>query len=61
VANKTSNNGDFKFLPPQALLWTPTTTADPGYPLFGLDFSADTLPPARSLRVLQQVYLSWLR
>lgn len=58
VANKTSTNEDFKFRPPQVLLWTPTTAADPGYPLFVLDFSADNLPAWHDpYEFSQQVYL----
>jgi hypothetical protein len=37
VANKTSTNADFTFLPPQKLLWTPKD-GDPGYPLLQLTF-----------------------
>lgn len=33
VVNKTSTNAAFTFSPPQELLWTPKTSADPGYPL----------------------------
>ena len=58
VASKTSTDQDFTFHPPKALLWTPATTTDPGYPLFVLDFSADNLPAWHDpYEFSQQVYL----
>ena len=58
VANKTSTDEDFTFHPPKALLWTPATATDPGYPLFVLDFSADKLPAWHDpYEFSQQVYL----
>jgi hypothetical protein len=58
VANKSSNKGQFTFRPPQALLRTPTTDKDAGYPLFGNKFEFSNEPAwHQPYKFSQQVYL----
>lgn len=60
VMAPASTNASFTFSPPQALLYTPTTAADPGYPIFGgqLNFAADPSEPWHvPFAFSQQVYL----
>lgn len=58
VADRNSVNETYQFHPPQELLWTPKSEADPGYPLFELDFSQDTLPAWHNpLEFSREVYL----
>ena len=58
VANKKSNNGSFTFRPPQALLRTPSTEKDAGYPLIGNKFEFSNEPAWHEpYKFSQQVYL----
>jgi hypothetical protein len=58
VANITSTNATFTFLPPKSLLWTPTAKADPGYPLIGDKFKFSDEPKWHNpYEFSQQVYL----
>src|SRR5262245_5040122 len=60
VANATSTNATFTFLPPRLnpLLWTPTTQKDPGYPLIGDEFQFSNEPAWQDpYEFSQQVYL----
>jgi hypothetical protein len=60
VANTTSTNATFTFLPPRLnpLLYTPTTQAHPGYPLIGDEFQFSGEPAWRDpYEFSQQVYL----
>jgi len=53
-----STNATFTFLPPQSLLWTPTTNKNPGYPLIGDQFQFSGEPAWHNpYEFSQQVYL----
>ena len=54
----SSTNQLFTFSPPKALLWTPTTTEDAGYPLIGDQFQFSNEPERHDpYKFSQQVYL----
>jgi hypothetical protein len=58
VANTTSTNATFVVHPPKALLWTPATASDPGYPLIGNQFQFTAEQPWQNpYEFAQQVYL----
>jgi hypothetical protein len=58
VVDTEYTNETFTFLPPQSLLWTPTTEGDPGYPLFGDQFQFSGEPAWHDpYEFSQQVYL----
>jgi hypothetical protein len=58
LANKTSENAEFKVRPPQSLLYTPAKEADPGFPLIGNKFVFGNVPPWHNpYEFSQQVYM----
>jgi hypothetical protein len=58
VVKTASTNATYTFLPPKSLLWTPTATADPGYPLIGDQFQFSGEPAWHDpYEFSQQVYL----
>lgn len=62
LPNKSSNNAEFIFLPPQKLKYTPISSDDSGYPLFGdrLNFENDDKEYLKSRKpycFAQKVYM----